>query len=400
MAAIDEILASSPSACYVFDAGVLRDRIRFLQTSLPAQVTLCYAVKANPFIVGEAARVLDKFEICSPGEAAVCKAANLPSEQMVISGVYKTPEYIESLVSDPGFGGVFTVESMSQYRLLCGLSARYGRTVPVLLRLTNGSQFGINGAEIEEILRCRSANPGIRCLGIQYFSGTQKFSLKKIRREIGELDQFLIHLRDDLGFNAEQLEYGPGFPYPYFDGEEFDETAYLAEFSAMLGEMAFRTDITLELGRSIAASCGRYFTHIVDIKRNKGMNYAIVDGGMHHLVYFGQQMAMKRPKLSVIGKTGGDGETLWNICGSLCSMNDILVKQTPLPEIAPGDIICFENTGAYCMTEGIALFLTRDIPAVWLVREDGSADCIRGTFETSLLNTPNKERMADHGQTH
>ena len=44
--------------------------------------------------------------------------------------------------------------------------------------------------------------------------------------------------------------------------------------------------------------------------------------------------------------------------------------------------------------------VTRDIPAVWLVREDGSAVCIRDTFETSLLNTPDKERMADHGQTY
>ena len=59
--------------------------------------------------------------------------------------------------------------------------------------------------------------------------------------------------------------------------------------------MRYRKKITLELGRSVAASCGKYYTHIVDIKKNKETDYVLVDGGMHHLVYFGQAMAMKRP---------------------------------------------------------------------------------------------------------
>ena len=398
MALIDEIPASGHSAFYTFDIGILKRRIRFLQSRLPGNVTLCYAVKANPFIVKGTAAVLDKFEICSPGEAAVCKASGLPSEKMVISGVFKSPDFIESLVSDPDFRGTFTVESISQYRLLSDLSARYNRPVTLLLRLTNDSQFGIDEAEIEEIIRARLDNPTLHCAGIQYFSGTQKFLLKKIRRELESLDRFLIHLKDEYGFISEQLEYGPGFPVPYFESDEFDEETYLAEFSRMLDEMSFRLPVTLELGRSIAASCGRYCTHIVDIKRNKGMNYAIVDGGMHHMVYFGQQMAMKRPKLSVVGKPAADGASLWNICGSLCSMNDIIVKQMPLPEIAVGDTLCFENTGAYCMTEGIALFLTRDIPAVWLIGEDGRAVCVREPFEVYNLNTPNDERMESHGK--
>ena len=53
-----------------------------------------------------------------------------------------------------------------------------------------------------------------------------------------------------------------------------------------------------------------------------------------------------------------------------------------------GLTICFENTGAYCMTEGISLFLSRDIPAVWLIREDGTRVCVRAPFETATLNTP------------
>ena len=40
------------------------------------------------------------------------------------------------------------------------------------------------------------------------------------------------------------------------------------------------------------------------------------------------------------------------------------------------------------MTEGISLFLTRDIPAVYLIRLDGSRICVRESFETTALNAP------------
>lgn len=132
--------------------------------------------------------------------------------------------------------------------------------------------------------------------------------------------------------------------------------------------MTSKPKITLELGRSIAAICGKYYTHIVDKKCNKGENYLLVDGGMNHIVYYGQHMAMKQPYLSVCGKETEPCTESWNICGSLCSMNDIIAKQISLPDIEIGDIICFENTGAYCMTEGISLFLSRDIPSVYIKR--------------------------------
>lgn len=160
-------------------------------------------------------------------------------------------------------------------------------------------------------------------------------------------------------------------------------------FAQLLNEMTSKPKITLELGRSIAAICGKYYTHIVDKKCNKGENYLLVDGGMNHIVYYGQHMAMKQPYLSVCGKETEPCTESWNICGSLCSMNDIIAKQISLPDIEIGDIICFENTGAYCMTEGISLFLSRDIPSVYIKKEDGTYLCVRDSFETFNLNKPN-----------
>ena len=79
--------------------------------------------------------------------------------------------------------------------------------------------------------------------------------------------------------------------------------------------------------------------------------------------YYGQSMAMRVPTVYRLRERDGE-ETLWNLCGSLCTVNDILVKQLPVKNLQPGDVFVFEKTGAYSVTEGMALFLSRDLPAV------------------------------------
>lgn len=382
-----ELARTNETAFYVFDVKKLKERVAYLKRSLPQDVELCYAVKANTFIIKELIGSVERFEVCSPGEAEICAGLGVPEEETVISGVNKTPDVIETMVASSD-RRIYTVESMTQFELLRSLSGKYGKTLKTLLRLTNDSQFGINKSEIEEIVRNRNNYPGLDILGIQFFSGTQKTSFKKLRREISHLDELLIKLRDEYGFESRELEYGPGFPVAYFEDEDIGEEELISQFSDALCSMQFKAKISLELGRSIAACCGSYCTHIVDIKRNKGQNYLLIDGGMHHLVYFGQHMAMKHPVLSVLGKENEEICEAWNICGSLCSMNDIVAKQVLLPRVSIGDSICFENTGAYCMTEGISLFLSRDIPAVYLKKENGDFLCVRKSFETSVLNTP------------
>ncbi|MPN20285.1 L-glutamyl-[BtrI acyl-carrier protein] decarboxylase [bioreactor metagenome] len=155
--------------------------------------------------------------------------------------------------------------------------------------------------------------------------------------------------------------------------------------------MQFKTKLTLELGRSIAASCGAYLTSVVDKKTNKGQNYAIVDGGMHQLVYYGQSMAMKHPFVHELTPRMDAETEPWNICGSLCTINDILVKQLPMRRPTIGDVLVFENAGAYCAAEGIALFLSRDLPAVMLLKNGHEPVCARTHMPTELLNTPNDE---------
>lgn len=381
---------------YVFDINVLRRRIAYLRNSLPG-VRLCFAVKANPFLLQELRGFADRFEVCSPGEAEICNRAHIPAAQQVISGVYKTPSVMEKMIAQGNGPRLFTVESVRQFRLLSGLAEQYRKPINVLLRLTSGNQFGMEEQEIVQLVQEREGYPLVCIRGIQFFSGTQKTSLKRLRRELEAVDTFVCALQETCGFTVQELEFGPGFPVNYFQGQAFDEDAFLAGFSNLLAGLRCGARVTLELGRSIAASCGSYLTRVVDIKQNRGQNYAIVDGGMHQMVYYGQSMAMQHPQCRIYPPRSGDAEN-WNLCGSLCTVNDILVKQLPVAGLKCGDVFAFGNTGAYCMTEGISLFLSRALPRIVLLRAEGAPLLVREALPTDRINTSHYERMNHHGK--
>lgn len=389
-AVMSHLLSEHATPMYLFDGDALQQRVSYLRSKLPQGVGLCYAIKANPFLAGYLSPLVERLELCSPGEYRICEGQNLPKSQFVVSGVYKTPDFIQDIL--PYSPAIFTVESMEQFHLLHRTARESGSPVALLLRLTSGNQFGLEQEEITSILTQHQNDPLLHFKGIQYFSGTQKTSLKRLARELTKVDEFLQALEALLGHPMEELEFGPGFPVGYYVDDTFQEDEFLDEFAQLLQNMTFSGTITLELGRSLVAHCGTYFTQLVDLKRNHKQNYAIVDGGIHQLVYYGQSMAMKLPPIRHITKHSPGNEEPWNICGSLCTINDILVKQLPLPSLHIGDVLAFERAGAYCMTEGISLFLSRDLPAILYRHPDGTVDELRPHLETYPLNTPNQKK--------
>ena len=77
----------------------------------------------------------------------------------------------------------------------------------------------------------------------------------------------------------------------------------------------------------------------------------------------------------------------WAICGSLCTTNDDLVRSRTMEEPLPGDLLVFENIGAYSVTEGIYLFLSRKMPRIVLYNGISDIRLARDFVDTSRLNT-------------
>lgn len=385
-----KLISEVSTPFYVFDINVLRDRIDYLNSMMPENVHLCYAMKANPFVVKEIDEIIEKYEICSYGEWNIAKKMGVSDSKMVISGVYKDEISMEDILNNYKNGEVFTIESLNQIELLNKLTKEKKKVINIILRLTSGNQFGMCEEEIIEILENRAKYEYLNLMGIQYFSGTQKKLSKRIIKELEYVDEFVLNLKNNLGFVVEELEFGPGFPVVYFETEQdFDEQTYLMEIADKIKNMKYQGHITMELGRSIVASCGSYYTKVVDKKTNKEGNFAILDGGMNHLVYYGQMMAMKKPMLDILPKREDKILENWNLVGALCTINDLIVKQLPVSNLEIGDIFVFKNTGAYSMTEGISLFLSRDLPKVVFV-QGGEMKIVRENINTYKFNMPNE----------
>ena len=104
-----------------------------------------------------------------------------------------------------------------------------------------------------------------------------------------------------------------------------------------------------------------------------------------------EAMAMKQPyctQLDTDGneKTGGEEES-WNLCGALCTVSDVVVKRFPLHKPQLHDILVFERVGAYSVTEGIYLFLSRPLPRIYFWTEGEGLRMVRDGVHTDLLNS-------------
>jgi len=124
---------------------------------------------------------------------------------------------------------------------------------------------------------------------------------------------------------------------------------------------------------------------VVDQKTNKGESYCIVDGGIHQLNYYGQMLAMKKPPILHFDHRDGEKKE-WTVCGSLCTVNDVLVKKYPFQNLQIGDRLVFQKTGAYSATEGMSLFLSRDLPQIFLYSANDSFRIARPHLQTNAFN--------------
>ncbi|HCT90303.1 MAG TPA: diaminopimelate decarboxylase [Lachnospiraceae bacterium] len=374
---------------YVFDLDGLRARVRRIRGALEGRAGICYAIKANPFLTGPLMGEADSFELCSPGEVRICERAGAGREQMVVSGVYKEESELEHFFTDGGPLPLFTAESEGQLGLLSDLSGRYGCRMDVLLRLTSGNQFGMDKETVRGILNRRAQYPQLRFLGLQQYGGTQKKTAERITRNLEKFAAFTAELEQQTGWRAECLEFGPGAPVNYFDTDHYPgDEEILQALSACLDNLSFAGRIVFEMGRFLAADCGTYLTRVVDVKENDGQSYCIVDGGIHQLNYYGQALGMRIPEiLRLPGESTGTVRP-WNICGALCTVNDVLVRGYRAGDMHPGEVLAFCRAGAYGVSEGSALFLSRDLPAVYFYEKEKGLRPVRLRTATDPLNSP------------
>ena len=372
---------------YIFNTDVFRERAEQVKREFGEKVHCCFSIKANPFLLQDMPECFSNYEVCSPGELTICEKTGTDMSKIIFSGVNKRYSEVARAMDD----GVetFTAESRLHVDLIQSCAAERNKVVPVLLRLTGGSQFGMDEADILDIVRNQENYPNIQIVGLHYFTGTQKKKVTVIEKELHKLDEFSQRLLAETGFSVERIEYGTGLNVDYF-GENPDEweEALLKEAAVFVREMGEKYHLTIEMGRFFAAPCGTYITRVEDVKTNQGYHYAICDGGLNQLKYDGQVKGMQTPEIVRLNREEeGSVKERYTLCGSLCTTADVLATiQTDKLEI--GDLLAFGRTGAYSVMEGMAVFLSREMPAVVLYSEMTGARLVRDFIYTDIFNTP------------
>ena len=401
---------------YVFDTDEFAKRAAMIRAALDCKggrrIPLCFSIKANPFLLHRLPEGLDHVEVCSPGELEICIALGVKPESIIYSGVMKEKCDIERAVS---YGaGILTCESIRHAALISEVmleciqegahEAEFAETkAHVILRLTSGNQFGMSLDDIEYIISHPDEFKGIAVMGIHYYSGTQK-SLRKINKDLEKIKSALTMLKDKYSFEPQLVEYGPGLCVEYFEEDwQKREIQALDEAAEVLREFAVEYPFGIEMGRFLAASCGKYYTQVKDLKSTGDANYAILDGGIHHLNYFGQRMAMQVPPIKVYagevseneGKNGVEltelPDTDYTLCGSLCTVADVLVREVKLKKLELGDVLEFGHCGAYSVTEAPALFLSRQLPAIYAYSKECGYECLREHIPAAEINLAGKK---------
>lgn len=349
---------------YIFDLDASGRTIKDVKHKTEGTADICYAMKANPFLAKQMAGDADRLEVCSMGEYEICRALNISPQKLLISGVLKEEAELDKILSECGNVCTYTVESLNQYFYFADWCRKNRQSLQIYLRLSSGNQFGMDEETVKDLVLVRGSNPLLEIKGLHFFSGTRKRSVEVIKKELSFLDQFLITMEQKHDFSFRTLEYGPGLNVPYFTDQEKKGDEELLILNEAIRSMKWKGRVVLEMGRFLAAMGGYYATTVRDLKSIGGTNYCIVDGGMHQFGYDGQLQGMYQPYMQVCPQKEYGELKEWTICGALCTNNDVLVRNVSLRELRVGDVLIFHRAGAYAVTEGMSLFLSRSLPGV------------------------------------
>jgi diaminopimelate decarboxylase len=265
--------------------------------------------------------------------------------------------------------------------------------VPVLLRLAAGSvvgeagKFGLDEPDLVEAARAAVRSPFLELLGVHAFGASNVRDADRVADHVAATLAAARRLVAATGVRLRLVDIGGGLGIPYRDDEApLDLDRLRARLTELAGGWATDPDLAgasmlVEPGRYLAGPMGRYVSTVLEVKRVGGRTYAIVDGGVHHLV---RPVLLGEPhRLELVRVTetedGRVGEGVV-VGGPLCTGIDVLGELPPGPPPQPGDLVAVRDTGAYGFTESMPLFLSHPTAAEVAVRGD-EAQLVRERIE-------------------
>ena len=361
--------------CFAYSGRVAEAQLRDLRAVLPERVRMAFAVKANSHasLLSRFAALGASFDCASIGELEKVAALALPPGRTFFAGPGKrTPELAKALamgvrVQAEGWEDLARIDELAQAEVAVNVRVHPAFDIAEGNRIIGGSgpsAFGVDEEDVPALLARAATLRHVRIRGLHVFAASNQRDAAKLLAIHGAVLDLARRLRDAHGLAFEQIDLGGGLGVSYASEEA---PLDLAAFGQGLSELLerhpwFTGELILEPGRFLAGPCGVYLARVVRVKESRGTRFAILEGGINHLLrplLTGQPFPVK-----AVGKAAG--ELAFTLAGPLCTSLDRL-GDVRLLELAPGDLLAFGTTGAYGLSEGMTHFLSHPVPPeVWV----------------------------------
>ena len=359
--AVDDIAAAVGTPAYVYSSATLLRHYKLFDEALAGLDHLvCFAVKSLSNIailklLGDAGAGMD---VVSAGEYRRARAAGVPGDRIVFSGVGKTREEMQ-LVLDGGIRQV-NVESEPELTLLSEVAVGLGVTVPITVRVNpdvdarthakiatglSENKFGIPISRARAVYAQAARLPGLKVIGIDVHIGSQLTDLEPFETAYRKVADLTEILRAD-GHEITRLDLGGGLGIPYARDNNapplpMDYGAVIRDTVGHLG-----CEIEIEPGRLIAGNAGILLARTVYVKSGEDRDFLILDAAMNDLI----RPAMYDAYHDIVPVTepaAGAPPHRYDIVGPVCETGDTFARARALPRLDPGSLVAFRSAGAY-----------------------------------------------------
>ncbi len=356
-----EIAAAVGTPFYVYSAATLLRHFHLFDQALDGLPHLvCFAMKslsnqAVLKLLGDAGAGID---VVSVGEYLRARAAGVPGERIVFSGVGKTAEEMRVALQ----GGIrqFNVESEPEMVGLNAVALSLGVVAPITIRVNpdvdakthakiatgkKENKFGIPISRARDVYRLAATMKGLRVIGIDVHIGSQLTELAPFAAAYAKVAELTEILRAD-GHEIIRLDLGGGLGIPY----ERSNTApplpidYGQLVKDTLGHLG--CEIEIEPGRLIAGNAGVMVASVIYVKSGEDREFLILDAAMNDLIRPAMYDAW-HDIVPLIEPEPGVDQRPYDVVGPVCESGDTFAKARMLPPIAAGDLVAFRSAGAY-----------------------------------------------------
>ncbi len=356
---------------YVLDEDCLRQSCRDYRRAFESRypkVHISFSGKA--FMTMGVCRIVEQeglgLDVSSGGELHTGLKSGFPSERILMHGSNKSRAELEMAVASRV--GRVGVDNLEEIAALQEVARERDATVDVLVRVSPGvtanthtriqtgkldTKFGFSiagGAATEAVAKALKA-PNLRLRGINCHIGSQILDLEPFRQAAEMMLEFAGEVRDTFGVVLEDLDLGGGMGVRYRPGDQPPSIDDFAE--AVTSTVRARCEklalplprLIQEPGRRLVGEAGTTLYTIGVVKHIPGVRtYVSVDGGLSD----NPRPALYDAKYSAIvaNKANRPLTQTVTVSGKHCE-TDTLIAELQTPDIAPGDILAVQTTGAY-----------------------------------------------------